>query len=336
MSIQRIAQLAKTPYSTTWRVLNRQPGVSPEVVARVLKVAAQVGYVAGQERRGRPPKTSGLRNRQIGLLHMRQTSPLGMSIIRVVQRLLADQGVNMIFGHVEALEDLPPAVRGGSVDGILGYGAYPASAVTPALQQIPAVWMMSRPDYQPDPWGDRVGPDNQAVGQLAARYLIEQGHKRLAYLNTNPGTPAAEDRGQAFAAVGRGGVESVELLSCERNEATGGVHSDTAIEMLVDRWAAMAERPTGLHVFSDWGVAVVYRRMLELGIRLGQDVVVVSCDHQTELLASLRPAPVSIDLNYEALAHLAVERLWWRMKEGNASPQVRIYVSPSAPEPVVG
>src|SRR5438045_80477 len=80
----------------------------------------------------------------------------------------------LIVGHVSSAEQLPHAVRTGNVDGILGYGQFPEAAVMPRLLRTPAVWMMTRSDLDPDPWGDRVLPNSKAIGALAARFLLDR------------------------------------------------------------------------------------------------------------------------------------------------------------------
>jgi len=43
----------------------------------------------------------------------------------------------------------------------------------------------------------------------------------------------------------------------------------------------------------------------------------------------MHPAPPSIDINKQTIARLAVERLFWRMKNGLSSPSVVVTVSPT-------
>jgi DNA-binding LacI/PurR family transcriptional regulator len=332
MSIARVAELSGVPYSTTWRVINRSPGVSAEAALAVRKAMEQIGYAGPMERRGKGARTNGKsKHRNIALLYMRESTFLSMSILREVQRILIGEGLNLIFGHVAGAEDLPPAVAEGKVDGILGYGEFPATATNPTLQGIPAVWMMSPAQDAPDSWGDRVLPDNRAIGRLAARYLLDQRHRHLGFLDPTPGF-YTEIRGRAFSQEAEGKAMSVQLIRTEPISnspvAPPPSASVAAIERAVEQWAVLSPRPTGLFVPTDAMSVVVYRRLAQLGVRPGQDVQIISCDNQQEHLSLLHPAPESIDLSRQTIARLAVERLLWRMKEGNASPPVRITVSP--------
>jgi hypothetical protein len=55
----------------------------------------------------------------------------------------------------------------------------------------------------------------------------------------------------------------------------------------------------------------------------------VSCDNARDLLTLMHPRPPSIDINTQTIARLAVERLFWRMKNGLSSPSVTVTVSPT-------
>src|SRR5215208_3807109 len=160
MSIVRVAEAANVSYATAWRIINNQPGGSEEAVAAVREAMEQIGFAPGKARkRGRRPRMmDGIRTRNIALLHLRRATLISTSVLNCVQGMLAAQGLNLIFAHCSTPGELPPAVRAGNVDGILGYGQFPEDAVDANLKKIPAVWMMSRSDSNDDPWGDRVKP----------------------------------------------------------------------------------------------------------------------------------------------------------------------------------
>lgn len=330
MSVMLVAKLAQVPYSTAWRVINRKANVSPEAVERVLKAAKQIGYSPNQSRRGRRAKAAdGIRTHNIALLHLRTHTTLSLSLLRMVEQLLSARNLNLIVGHVERPDELPQAVRIGNVDGILGYGQFPDAGVTPRISHIPAVWMMTRYDFEPDSWGDRVQPDHKAIGRLAARYLLERGHQHLAFVGAGShlAAPAVADRWGAFYAVASGRAVSVRMVT-----TTVPTHIDVNFEHDVDQAARqIAETtplPTGLFVSTDRITRVLHRALLRHGIRTGHDVQIVSCDNEPELLSELTPMPASIDLNKKEIARQAVERLLWRMRHGLESPQVVTAVTP--------
>jgi len=219
---------------------------------------------------------------------------------------------------------MPQAVRSGNIDGILGYGQLPANFDPNGLRKIPAVWMMSRTDPGPDVWGDRVKPDHQAIGELAATHLLSRGHKHLAYCNPEIGFPLYQHRLTSFReTVEAAGITPAIYVS------SGTDDLNLEAERLVEQYLAASPRPTGVFVPVDRVTLFIYRQLERHGIAPGKDVDIVSCDNEKELLSLMRPPPVSIDLNREMIARLAVERLLWRMKNGVSSPAVVTTVSPT-------
>src|SRR5438477_461358 len=82
------------------------------------------------KRRRKPKSADGIRTHNVALLHLRAGTAISNSVLRHVERLLAERNLNLIFGHVDGNGELPQAVRAGNVDGILGYGQFPPEAVT--------------------------------------------------------------------------------------------------------------------------------------------------------------------------------------------------------------
>jgi DNA-binding LacI/PurR family transcriptional regulator len=326
MSITRVAQAAKVSYATAWRIINNQPCSSEQAVLAVREAMGQLGYEpTNGKKRGRPAKVAdGIRTHNIALLHLRKGTSIATSVLSLVQRSLAERNLNLIFAHGSGADSLPQAVRAGNVDGILGYGEFPLEALTPELQRIPAVWMMSRSDTNLDPWGDRVKTDHQVIGQLAAQYLMQRGHRNLAFMNPDREFTIFQQRLGAFTATTLAAGVTPQVF-----ESMGTLDLDLEAERLVDQWLAASPRPTAVFVPVDRVTLRVYRHMERRGIQPGKDVEIVSCDNERELLTLMRPAPASIDLNRQTIARLAVERLLWRMKNGVTSPRVVITVTPT-------
>jgi LacI family transcriptional regulator len=326
MSIVRIARAANVSYATAWRIINNHPGGSEETVAAVRGAMEQIGYEPGKvRRRGRRPRVAdGIRTRNIALLHLRRATLISASVLNCVQRILAEQRLNLIFAHCWTPDELPPAVRGGNVDGILGYGQFPQDTVDANLGKIPAVWMMSRSDPGEDPWGDRIRPDNEAIGRLAAGYLLGRGHRHLGYMNPQTGFWLYDARLASFqAATAAVGIEA-QIFS-----SSGTEDLNLEAERCVEQWMSASPRPRGIFVPVDRVTLFIHRQLERRGIAPGKDVDLISCDNEQELLSLLRPPPPSIDINREMIARLAVERLLWRMKNGVSSPSVVTTVSPT-------
>src|SRR5687768_2495947 len=328
MSIVRVAQAANVSYATAWRIINNQPCGSEQAVAAVKEAISRLGYepTAARKRGRRPKAPDGIRTRNIALLHFRQATSISASVLSCVHRMLSERNLNLIFAHCTRTEELPHAVRSGNIDGILGYGTFPVEAMDKSLQRVPAVWMMSRDDRGVDAWGDRVKPDHETIGHLAASHLLSHGHDRVAFLNPNVGFNIYQQRCNAF----KGAVEAAgRAFDVHGSSGSQSDDFNVVAERLVEQWLASSPRATGIFVPVDRVTMFVYRHLERRGITPGRDVDIVSCDNEKELLSLMHPQPPSIDLNREMIARLAVERLLWRMKNGVSSPSVVTTVSPT-------
>ena len=101
-----------------------------------------------------------------------------------------------------------------------------------------------------------------------------------------------------------------------------------AVQSLVEQFARLDPRPTGLFVPDDQITPVVYRCLTEQKIRPGRDVLVVSCNHDQGFLVHLQPRPATISLAPEMTGRLAVEQLLWQIRTGEVNPRVRVAVEP--------
>jgi LacI family transcriptional regulator len=349
MSIARVAQAANVSYATAWRIINNRPCSSESAIKAVKRAVRQVGYEPSPvsapgiaPRRGRPSKlTEGIRTRNVALLQLRGGTALSSSVIGAVQRRLAERDLNLLFAQVETGSSLPPAVRSAGVDGILGYGKFPDDAITSQIQRIPAVWMMSRNDRGLDRFGDRVMPDHAAIGDLAADYLSDRGYRRVAVINPYPESEIYRVRCDSLlAAAKRTGMRTAYLLG----EARPGVADENltdSVARLSEQWLAQCSAdsiPTAsaaVFVPADEIALPLHRHLRRRGVKLatpgsprGMGLAIVSSDNDRELMHQMTPPPQTIDLNREAIAELAIERLFWRMREGLSQPQVTLMVRP--------
>ena len=338
MSIARVAEAANVSYATAWRIIHNRPCSSSTAIKAVKRAVRQVGYEPSQvaTRRGRPSKLiDGIRTRNVALLHFRSGTALSSAVLTAVQARLAERDLNLLFAQVETAASLPPAVRSANVDGILGYGKFPEEAITPQIERIPSVWMMSRNDRGLDRFGDRVMPDHGAIGAMAADYLISRGHKHIAVINPYPANEIYRQRCDFFVAHAQAAGVDIQLLLGEATEQAGD-----PINRLADRWLADDRHADALFVPADEIALPLSRYLRRQGTTLanpnarrGEGVDIVSSDNDRELMGTIHPQPQTIDLNREAIAELAVERLFWRMRNGTTAPQVTLQVRPTLVRP---
>ena len=355
MSIIEVAKKAGVSYATAWRVINGKYNFPSPIAEAVERAMSEVGFSVENRRRLRRNTGKEKTVETVALLHFRSVTTLGNSILYLVQRCLAAEGINLVFAHVQNPKEIPPAVRKGEVSGILGYGELPESWSNEELKKIPAVWMMSTSKPHTDLWGDRVAPDNYGIGTLAGNYLVERGHKHVAMMGTddNFSSYGISQRWYGFQAATAGRAESVHSLSAQQDSAAsspvmlslrkkgtpgieyGSIQLAGTAERLVDQWLALKPRPTAIFVSVDRLLFAVYEVLANRGINLDKDLDLVSCDYEQNLGQHLNPRPCWIDLNRELIAQTAVERLIWQMNTGKTASNVLISVFPSIHPPIL-
>lgn len=336
MSIHEIAREAGVSTATVSRVMNRREGVSEASERLVLAAMDRLAYRPAKRRRGRPPRQSdGLRFRNIALL-MTDTNPgrlhlpIFADVLQGLQGALSSRQINFIFSHASEPQMLPPCVVDGRVDGLVMLGQAVPGDVAEKLRHLPTVWLLTRPRAG-DPWGDRVQPDNAAIGQLAADYLLSRGCRDAAYVRLNPDHPAFIARHAAFeAAMGDAGGR-VEVLAGEPTRYAipkNREHNNRVIDALIAQYVALSPRPAGLFLPSDSAVPAAYRSLEQRGLRPQHDVIVVTCDNARGRGADVEPPPGMIDIGAEAIGRTAAERLLWRIQHGASEPQACISIAP--------
>ncbi|GAB4111104.1 MAG: LacI family DNA-binding transcriptional regulator [Phycisphaeraceae bacterium] len=331
MSIVEVAKLAGVSHATVSRVINNRPGVSPECVQLVRRAMQQIGYSPSARGRGAstPVKVGTVALLMIGADLTLMMAPVAGSVLHAVEDALAARGFNLILGKLNDSGRLPPNVANGRVDGLLLYGFPPQRKHQLRLAKFPCVWLLSA-RHSRGYWGDRIEPDNEAIGRIAAEYLISRGHTRLALLNLKPDHMGYPVRSQAFVEAARErGCEAHLLVEGEIDRSSPFVaeFDEESVADLVDHYLALKDRPTGLFVPRDSLTVMVYHALRARGVEPGRDVEVISCNNEP-VLAGLDPRPATIDLRPEIIGRQAVDQLIRRIHASHDPVSVVSAVEP--------
>ena len=331
MNTTEIAKLAGVSQSTVSRVINKHPSVSPENVRAVRKAMKKLGYTPRRKRRATSPKTTRSGNVAVLVLDQSFVHHAMLTTVKLqgVVEALSEAGLNMIFARVTDPKFLPPAVVEGKVDGILLWGHLAPEGLLEKLPSVPVGWLSSHANTV----GDAVLPGNEAIGRLAATYLLRRGHKRLAFLNISGTYPALSSRGDGFCYAAHVTDADVQMIvddrrHDERFEWWGREQLEDSAAWLVDRLLALRPRPTGLFVPDDQITAAVHWRLTSCGVPPGRELTIISANNEQPYLAGLHPRPATIDVSPATTGRLAVEQLLWQIRHPNEGRRVQVVVEP--------
>jgi LacI family transcriptional regulator len=341
VTIRDVAARAGVSPGTASRALRGHPQISEACIARVRDAAEALAYKPLRDRTGRRRRAPLAGKRiaivMLGIDRTLASLPAVAEAIHGAEEALAAAGAHPTLIDVPDPTGPPRALRRVRFDGILAKAALQGdiadaigSKFRGVLESNAIVWMLGRPVGMS---GDSVGPDDAAMGRIAAEALIGAGHVRLAVVNPKRDHLMFARRQQAFvAAAEQAGFTAASFTATRarpRAFPLEPIMDVGQVQPLVD--ALLRERPHATAIFcpADSIAALVYRALASRGVKPGEDVAVVSCNNERSLVAGLWPALTTIDAHLSRVGRLAVEQLTRRITGEFDGAAVDITVTPT-------
>jgi DNA-binding LacI/PurR family transcriptional regulator len=336
-SIVDVAKKAGFSVTTVSRVFNKRDTVNAATAERILKVAEQMGFELSADRPGPKPQPSGPEP-FIRFLHFMDPAMDGsetnytlLPIKNGVNAAAAEAGMKVVY-DVLGPDDkaLPAAFDGGKTAGAVLLGHRPSASLEAELREIPCCWMMT--GIVSPPWGDHVMPDHREVGAMAARYLAERGHKKIAMIQLCSGDRVHRFREEGFRHEMEAypEVEWTSLSGTDNlSDAVPGFVSESVLaEGVVERIKAEKEPFTGCFFDHDRTLFVLYPKLVKAGILPERDLDVLSCNKLEVYRRQLPFAFPSIDVHFETVGAMSVAQILWRIRHPETAARARTLVLP--------
>jgi DNA-binding LacI/PurR family transcriptional regulator len=163
-----------------------------------------------------------------------------------------------------------------------------------------------------------VLPDARRAGELAVEHLVELGHRRIGLLTaTGVSTDTYRAHKAGFiAALERHGIRVTRELVSEVQSVFDEDRSTAA-----ERLLSLAVAPTAIVCITDFLALDVYEAAAKQGLRIPEDLSVVSFDDM-EFARHLTPPLTTVRLSYYDLGHAAAATLF-RVLEGDEVPTIQ-------------
>lgn len=320
VTIQDIARRAGVGVGTVSRVLNASPKVDPETRQHVQAIIAELGYrpkSAAKILRTRKTHEIGFVTDEIA------TTPFAVDVIRGAQDAAWAQGKLLVLINTnrnpQVLEAAIETMLERQVEGVLYAAMFHQQVSLPAnIYELPAVLVDCFCEDRSLP---SVVPDEVQGSYAATELLLQQGHRRIGHMTNVELYPARSGRIAGYQqALSDYGVPYDSALICEEwTDPQGGYR---AAKQLMQQ----ENRPTALFCFNDRMAMGTYAALNELGLRIPEDVAIVSYDNQELLAANLRPTLTSMQLPHYAMGQWAVNYLLDSKNSASSSapPQVTL------------
>ena len=277
VTIRDVARQAGVSVATASRALNGKDVVSPETRDRILSVMEELGFAPSPAAR----RLSLGRTLTIGAVVSFLTRPQAAERLRGVDAVLADSELDLVIYNVESVQRgdhyLSTLAHSQRTDGLLVMSLPPPPDAVAALERasVPVVFIdVHTPSVANMP---RVIGDDVAGGALAARHLIDLGHRRIAFVGDaieNPfGFTSSRDRqaGLAQELAAAGVTIPSEWLGL-------GAHGRYEARALARRMLTADRRPTAIFAASDTQALGVIAAARELGLHVPDDLSVIGYD----------------------------------------------------------
>jgi LacI family transcriptional regulator, repressor for deo operon, udp, cdd, tsx, nupC, and nupG len=302
-NIQKVAELANVSVATVSRVINNAGNVTPQTKKQVEDAIAQLNYVPNMLARNF--RTS--KSKSILVILTNISNLFYMEIVHGISEYANEQGYDILLsetnGELNKQIDCLNKVKNRIADGaVFLESTIHDNALLSLEKSYPVVQCCTYSEEAALPY---VIIDNKKIGFLAAKALIEAGHKKLAFVGTNDKSLYNRERRAGFlkAAEDEGiSEDNVVVLNAELS-FEGGRNAASRL---------VKEKVNAVFFVSDMQAIGALRTFEELGIRTPQDIALIGCDN-LEICNMVNPPLTSVgqparEMGRES-ARLLIERI---------------------------
>ena len=307
LTIRDIAQLAGVSKSTVSRVLNAKQDVDLVTRERVLQIVKDHAFVLDMS----AAKLAGGQSRLIGALVPPLAWPLMPEIMRGISEAVAQSPYELLLYSItdeqihhekEQREVISRILQSNLASGLLAVFPGPSTPYLIDLykQGFPVVILDDREELTQVPW---VTVDNRGGARDATRYLLQLGHRRIAYIYGPSEYRAAHERylGYCDALQEVGMVPDPELVQ-------QGDFTPSSGRAATDYFLSLSDRPTAIFASNDQVAFDVFAVADDYGLRVPEHISVVGFDDIASSLYS-RPALTTVRQPFYEMGKQATELL---------------------------
>jgi DNA-binding LacI/PurR family transcriptional regulator len=322
-TIKDVAKLAGVSVTTVSFVINNNPAVKLVTRKKVLDIIEKYNYKPNQNARSLVTKSTKI----VGVIRMTDESVpsphlFNSTVDTYMSEMIWDieSGIHanrysmlLDWYNVREPAKLPSLLDANKVDGIISVGGIITDDYIGALYHsgIPAVMVGARSSNM-----DYVDVDSEKAIFLAADYMIEQGNRRIAFINNTKISQSSNRKLAGFEKAIKGKDVKTWIAFCSFS-------GQAAYDAFKEIWEAGDERPTAVVCASDCMAVGVMRYMNDHGLLCPADVSVTGFEDGLLSEYSI-PALSTVRIHKARLGTEACEVLFNRMRNNRARRVFRI------------
>lgn len=316
-TMKDIAKLAGVSTSTVSHVINKTRFVSEEISERVNNAAKELNYYAPSAL-ARSLKVN--RTKTIGMLVTTSTNPFFGEVVKGVERSCYHEGYSLILcnteGDNERMRESINTLLQKRVDGLILMCSSLEGERIDVFERYPDIPVVVM-DWGPMLFtSDKIQDNSLRGGYLAAKYLIDCGHKEVGCITGPLIKHQAQMRYEGYKRA---------MLEAELEfNANWIVESDFECEGGYQAFKKMVERgplPSSIFVSNDMMAMGVINAANELGIQIPGQLSIIGYD-DIHIAKFMSPSLTTIHQPKYRLGQAAVETLICKLDEKSDEAQV--------------
>jgi LacI family transcriptional regulator len=309
-----VAALAGVGLKTVSRVVNAEPGVSPELESRVRRAIEQLNY--RRDANASMLRRLGRKTQTIGLVLEDVANPFSSALHRAIEDAARARHVLVFAGScdedAQRERELISSFRDRRVDGII---VVPASHDHTYLYDEQragtALVFVDRPAGHLD--ADTVASNNTEGAAEAVRHLVAHGHRRIAFLGDILSISTASERLDGYrSALRQAGIGVDDAL------VRTGLRDPETAQAAVSELLTLDDPPTAL--FTAQNLITIGGIRALRAPRLEHRIALIGFD-DIALADVLEPAISVVAQDPQAMGRAAADLLFRRL-DGDTSPSV--------------
>ncbi|CSB58350.1 ribose operon repressor [Vibrio cholerae] len=315
-TMKDIARLAGVSTSTVSHVINKSRFVSDEIAERGNNAAQQLNYAPSALARSLKMN----RTKTIGMLVTTSTNPFFGEVVKGVERSCYHQGYNLILCNTEGDNQRMKAsintLLQKRVDGLLLMCSTLEGERLDVFDRYPDIPIVVM-DWGPILFAsDKIQDNSLQGGYMAAKHLIECGHKEIGCITGPLIRHQAQMRYEGYKrALAEAGIAINPDWIVESDfECEGGYQ---AFEKLYQR----GKLPSALFVSNDMMAMGVIQAASQRGLRVPDDLSLIGYD-DVHIAKFMTPALTTIHQPKYRLGKAAVDTLLYRLENPDTTAQV--------------
>lgn len=299
VTIKDVAKAAGVSISTVSNAINNVDVLHPDTKQHILEVAESLDYIPNLTGRNLKAQATNV----IGLFINSMKGPYYSMLADSIYWACKKYGYELNIFISDKAENMMANILGKRVDGAVILNEYIEDRQVKMLSdnEIPTVFIDREKKGK---YISSVVFDSYHEGELAARYLLELGHKTFIYMKGVEHNYDNIERQRGFQTI----LKQAGISLPEECMLEGLFEREAAYNSMRDFLETGKELPDAIFAANDVSAIGTIEALLEEGVRVPEQVSVMGCD-DVETAQLVSPSITTIRTSFEKQGTLAVEHL---------------------------